>query len=166
MSRVSTTDPIHGETLCSARRRNGSPCGNRPMMGTTVCRMHGGAAPQVRRRAEQRILEASDKAAYTLVQLMQDPNTSDAIKLAAARDLLDRASLTGKQELSVAVRVSKWDEVSGDILMDVDNLPEIEGVVDAEVVEDDEAIEAEIVERDRERTRQHRRATGRRDGRG
>jgi hypothetical protein len=42
----------------------------------------------VRRRAQQRFLEASDKAAYRLVQMMQDKTVPPAVQLAAARDLL------------------------------------------------------------------------------
>ncbi|PYY44013.1 hypothetical protein DEJ03_12665 [Curtobacterium sp. MCLR17_043] len=68
--------------------------------------MHGGAAPQVRRRAQQRILEASDKAAARLVELMQDAKVPYAVQLAAARDLLDRAQLAGKQEIEMGVTVS------------------------------------------------------------
>jgi hypothetical protein len=138
------------------------------MIGTTVCRLHGGAAPQVRRRAEQRILEASDKAAYELVKMMQDPKTPAPVKLGAIRDLLDRASLTGKQELDIAVRVSKFDQIERDIVMDIEPLGDgDEFIVDAEVVEDDEAAEAaadeEMTERQRRRDREYSRKTGRRD---
>lgn len=36
---------------CSARRTNGEPCRAFAIVGGTVCRAHGGAAPQVRRAA-------------------------------------------------------------------------------------------------------------------
>ncbi|WIB33924.1 HGGxSTG domain-containing protein [Curtobacterium sp. MCSS17_005] len=100
------SDLMHADTRCTARRRNGEPCRNWAMLGTNVCRMHGGAAPQVRRRAQQRILEASDKAAARLVELMQDAKVPYAVQLAAARDLLDRAQLAGKQEIEMGVTVS------------------------------------------------------------
>lgn len=42
--------------LCNARAARGTrPCKSAPMMGGFVCRKHGGAAPQVKRAAEQRI---------------------------------------------------------------------------------------------------------------
>lgn len=162
MSRVSK-DLMHGKTLCTARRRNGTPCGNAPMGGTNVCRMHGGAAPQVRRRAQQRILEASDKAAARLVAMMQDDNIAPAIQLAAARDLLDRAGIVGKQEFDVEVKLSRWQQIAAEILVDVeeddDNFDLV--VVDAEVVEDLPELEAirdrEIEERDVERRKRKRR---------
>ncbi|WP_308197504.1 HGGxSTG domain-containing protein [Rathayibacter sp. VKM Ac-2927] len=121
--------------LCIAHRRNGDPCKRPPMKGRNVCSTHGGRAPQVRRRAQQRIAEAADKAAFTMEQIMMNLNTSDRDKIAAAKDLLDRNGFTSKQELSMDVRVSKFEQISGDILMDVENLPELE----ATVVEDERA---------------------------
>lgn len=106
MTKKNSSDLMHADTRCTARRRNGEPCRNWAMLGTNVCRMHGGAAPQVRRRAQQRILEASDKAAARLVEIMQDPKVPYAVQLAAARDLLDRAQLAGKQEIEMGVTVS------------------------------------------------------------
>lgn len=43
---------------CVGHRRDGSPCGNRPMSGQRVCRMHGGSAPQVKAAAERRLEQA------------------------------------------------------------------------------------------------------------
>jgi hypothetical protein len=137
MSRVDR-DLMHSQTLCSARRKNGSPCRNAPMAGTNVCRMHGGAAPQVRRRAQQRILEASDKAAFRLVEMMQDKSIPPAIQLAAARDLLDRAGIVGKQEFEVEVKLAKYEQVLIDILVDVEEEDDhfTDNVIDAEIVDD------------------------------
>jgi hypothetical protein len=45
---------------CRARRKSGKPCGNPPMAGGFVCRMHGGSAPQVKRAAAQRLADLID----------------------------------------------------------------------------------------------------------
>lgn len=131
-------DLEHAKTLCSARRRNGEPCRNAPMLGSAVCRMHGGAAPQVRRRAQQRLLEASDKAAYRLVQMMQDKSIPPAVQLAAARDLLDRANIVGTQQINVEVGLTKWERHMQEVIIEytTDDEPDAN---DAEVVEDDQA---------------------------
>jgi hypothetical protein len=56
---------------CSARRKNGEPCRGWAINGGRVCRMHGGAAPQVRAKAGERLLMA---AAYrTLVRFAGSP---------------------------------------------------------------------------------------------
>jgi hypothetical protein len=41
---------------CSAKRTNGKPCQAYAITGGTVCRAHGGAAPQVRAAAHRRIV--------------------------------------------------------------------------------------------------------------
>lgn len=42
---------------CGAKTRNGTPCKKAPMAGSKRCRNHGGAAPQVRAKAQLRLVE-------------------------------------------------------------------------------------------------------------
>ena len=44
---------------CKAHRRNGLPCKGSAIRGATVCRLHGGSAPQVRDAARRRLLAAA-----------------------------------------------------------------------------------------------------------
>lgn len=44
---------------CSAHRRDGSPCGNGPLPGQRVCRMHGGKTPGALVNAERRLEQAA-----------------------------------------------------------------------------------------------------------
>jgi hypothetical protein len=41
---------------CKAHRTNGKLCGNHAIRGATVCRVHGGNAPQVRRKPAERVI--------------------------------------------------------------------------------------------------------------
>lgn len=50
---------------CTARRHDGQPCGRFAIVGGTVCTTHGGAAPQVRRKALLRKLSELDQEAQT-----------------------------------------------------------------------------------------------------
>lgn len=64
---------------CSGHsKRTGAPCGNSPMKGARVCRMHGGATRQARAKAEERRIE--DRAKKALAQLdvapVADPLTA------------------------------------------------------------------------------------------
>jgi hypothetical protein len=47
---------------CSAHRSDGQPCRANAIKGGTVCYVHGGAAPQVKRKAAERLAEARDTA--------------------------------------------------------------------------------------------------------
>lgn len=40
--------PFADAPKCAAPKRNGEPCGNVAVTGTTVCRMHGGTSPRTR----------------------------------------------------------------------------------------------------------------------
>ena len=104
------------ETRCSARRKNGAVCRNYAIRGGNVCRMHGGGAPQVRRRAQERILAAADGAAARLIEFMNDGRVPWPVRLTAARDLLDRAGLTPKT--TVAVEVPVWARGMDELVVD------------------------------------------------
>lgn len=126
---------------CTAHRKNGDQCKRPPSNGSTVCASHGARAKQVRARAERRLLEASDKAASLLVEMMQDKKTAPALKIKVAQDLLDRAGLSGKQTLDISVSEKPaWLQVTEDILIDIEEDDDNffpQGIVDAEVVEED-----------------------------
>lgn len=81
---VEALDPLR----CRAHARSGKQCGKRPIMGGTVCRMHGGGAPQVKRKAAERLAKLDMKAVRTLDQLLD--NTNGFIRFKAAKDILDR----------------------------------------------------------------------------
>ena len=76
---------------CRAHRRDKTPCTAYAVHGAVVCRMHGGAAPQVREAARRRLLEAADPAAARLVELLDSDDENIALRAAVA--LLDRSGL-------------------------------------------------------------------------
>jgi hypothetical protein len=49
---------LHDKRCKATSRRSGVQCNNRPITGAEVCRMHGGKAPQVQRKAAERVLIA------------------------------------------------------------------------------------------------------------
>ena len=99
---------------CEAKCKDGSDCGNYAIEGSNVCRMHGGAAPQVKRKAKERLAEAAGGAAKTLVDLKSkieeiikdDDLTPKEIKALAsearkqATEILDRAGEDGAPKVS------------------------------------------------------------------
>lgn len=54
-------DPMKGsnpmERRCKGTSRSGKQCAKAPIVGGTVCRMHGGSAPQVKAKAAQRVAD-------------------------------------------------------------------------------------------------------------
>jgi hypothetical protein len=62
-----------------------------------VCEIHGGLAPQVRRRAAERVLLTADEAIQVIKSFISDPTVPAAVRLKAAQDLADRAGLAAAQ---------------------------------------------------------------------
>lgn len=56
---------------CTATNKKGRPCGAWAIRGGNVCRIHGGMAPQVQRKARERLEANSDFIADALVEAMQ-----------------------------------------------------------------------------------------------
>ena len=74
---------------CTATNRQGKRCGKPPILGGTVCRMHGGAAPQVKAAALERLKLMQPKALDTLDRLL-GREEFPTVQLAAVKDVLDR----------------------------------------------------------------------------
>ena len=81
----------------NATRPNGSRCKREAEDGAVVCDQHGGAAPQVRRRAAERLIMNADQAAQMLVKMMEDRDVPFGVRAKIAQDLLDRAGLIATQ---------------------------------------------------------------------
>lgn len=116
--------PIKMPTRCKAHRKNGDPCKNRPVNGATVCRMHGGGAPQVRKKAAERIAEAADDAAALLVLFMQDPKNDIKVRTQIAQDLLNRAGFAGKNAVDLKVSIFDQAVANGEFLIDLGEVDE------------------------------------------
>lgn len=97
---------------CRAHRKNGNQCLRPPIRGATVCFRHGGAASQVKSAARARLENAADRMARELLQMAEGAE-SEAVKLNAIRDALDRAGLGPKSE--VTVELKPWERLMGDI---------------------------------------------------
>lgn len=101
----------HPERRCTAHRKNGEQCKNAARRGTNVCDFHGAKAPQVKAKARQRLEEAADRMAKELLGIALSAE-SEAVKLAAVKDGLDRAGLGAKTALELSVAEPKpYEEV-------------------------------------------------------
>lgn len=99
-------DPMSEPDLknrCTATSKaKGVRCGRAPIPGGTVCRYHGGAAPQVRLKAAERLVAYQDRAIDRLFELAEQ-TTFPSTAFAAVRDVLDRTMGRAKEQLDVNV---------------------------------------------------------------
>lgn len=102
---------------CGARTRQGTPCQQSPLAGSTRCRMHGGSAPQVLAKAKERLLLAADDAVSVLIRIMFDPKSPVGERRQAAVALMDRAGLNAKAELTV--EIAPWIGVLEGVVAEV-----------------------------------------------
>lgn len=78
------------DSQCRATsKQSGKRCGRAAIPGGSVCRMHGGSAPQVQSRARERLLEMVDPALAKIRKLIDNADT-DGTCLAACKAVLDR----------------------------------------------------------------------------
>ena len=87
---ITGTNPIGPRQRCSAHgKTTKTPCKQPAIAGGTVCRYHGGAAPQVIRAAEGRLEALRTPAVAYLAYLLGQWEYPSA-GLGAAKDVLDR----------------------------------------------------------------------------
>lgn len=83
---------------CVAHKGNGDRCLKAAIKGATVCRTHGGATRHVRNAARVRLENAADLMAKKLLGIAIS-GESEAVRLNAIRDALDRAGLKAPSEV-------------------------------------------------------------------
>jgi hypothetical protein len=86
---------------CNGHMVNGGRCKREAEPGTVVCRLHGGAAPQVRKRAAERLIMSADHASQKLLEWLDDPEVPYRVRAEIAQDLLDRAGLASTQAIKI-----------------------------------------------------------------
>lgn len=100
---------------CSAHKKDGTQCKNRPIRGGTTCMKHGGAAKQVRTKANERLLEMVMPALTKLRKIILSPKTSDADAIRAVREVLNRTGFTERFALTIEPD-NKWDNILEDVI--------------------------------------------------
>jgi hypothetical protein len=98
------SDLMNGRPRCTAKaKQSGKRCKRTPIPGGTVCKIHGGGAPQVQQAAMARLLALQHPAIDKLTQLIAQ-SEFPTVAYAAVRDVLDRTM--GKPMESVALQHS------------------------------------------------------------
>ena len=123
---------------CTAHKKDGERCRRAPIKGGTVCPKHGGRAPQVRAAAQQRLLMATDNLMANLLKIATS-GESEAVRLRATMDALDRAGLTERGVAEVGV-TDRFDALLADIidLSVVDKTAEVRALPPGRNDDDDE----------------------------
>jgi hypothetical protein len=144
---------------CNGHMVNGGRCKREAEPGSVVCRLHGGAAPQVLRRAGERLIMSADHASQKLLEWLDDPEVPYRVRAEIARDMLDRAGLAAAQLHKIVPMdadpvLAFFQDAFNDPNNWMENPPQ--PVIEERVLdrpdpdEPEEIVEAEIVEPDGE----------------
>jgi hypothetical protein len=99
--------PITPMTCKAHSSRTRKPCRASAIRGGVVCVAHGGRAPQVRRKAQERLVALINPAINALSASLKSKDGK--VKLAAARDVLDRNDYGPSQKLQLSGAVQVTD---------------------------------------------------------
>lgn len=136
---------VEGERKCKAIKKNGKRCGKFAIKGGTVCPTHGGSAPQVKAKAQKRLLAMVEPSIIRLEALIhQDGHLPTA--LGAITTVLNRTlGAVGKDGdekdtrpvINIGIKVGGIDQ-KPDVKVGLIPTNASPVAVDAELVDDDE----------------------------
>ena len=98
---------------CNATRPNGARCRREAEDGAVVCDQHGGAAPQVRRRAAERLIMTADRAAENLVRMMEDGEVPFGVRAKIASVLMIADQMPHWKAVSAASLLARSNDSAG-----------------------------------------------------
>ena len=98
--------------VCTAKAKSTQEqCGNPPVVGTAVCRIHGGSAPQVKEAGVRRMMkDLLGPAMVEIGRIIREPDVADNVKFSAIKDLLDR---TGYKPVTQIELIPSEEQVQG-----------------------------------------------------
>lgn len=132
-------DP-NATTRCVGHKRDGERCKNASIKGGTVCRYHGGAAPQVQRSARERFNDLIDpmiNIARDIAKEAAEGKLSASDRIAFMKFVADRTGFVPGKQVNVD-GPAKWEGVLTHIIRDAPAELTAGEVIDAEVVDDGE----------------------------
>lgn len=107
--------PLDHPRRCQADSSGtGEPCRKYAIRGGNVCRTHGGSAPQVIAKANERLALAADRMAMKLLNIAESENVPAYVALAAVDSALDRAGVVQPKQVQVDLD-APWAEIMGSI---------------------------------------------------
>lgn len=87
----------------------GNQCNGYAIHGGSVCSMHGGRLPNVKKAAQRRLAMAALPATERLIYMaLRKKDMSDSDRLKALAMILDRAGIEGKS--TVEIEIKPWQE--------------------------------------------------------
>jgi len=118
--------PVNEAHRCKAHTTAGRPCKNAAISGATVCRVHGGSAPQVLRKAAERLKEARDLALERLTERLGVGTTTQVdskILLEACVKLTELTeTLEGRVSSREEVRHDYADRTDSDLICEAESI--------------------------------------------
>lgn len=133
---------------CSGTAKNGERCKAFAVAGIEVCMNHGGSTPRMQARAQEMVTKARmslfnlSEDAVDVIQELMLPGVSDAIRLKAAQDVLDRTGL--KTAIDINVEVEHKSETPAEAIArkleklssrNKEDEEDTEDIVDAEIID-------------------------------
>lgn len=133
-----------GVRRCLAQLRTGTQCRTEAIEGSTVCEKHGGLAPQVQKRAKERVAIVADAITQQMYAWFHDETIPIHLRLKIGQDFLDRGGID--KSMTLQIGVDPVEQLLKDLLGSEDGL-EAERI-ESEVTYELEAMDGDYIDAD------------------